>query len=58
MRLSREEHGGQWFYNNSIIVNRACDKWLHGRGISTDKYNLNFGTLYKNKSNLPTQENQ
>jgi hypothetical protein len=58
MRLLKEEHGGEWFQNNSIIVNRACDKWLQGRGLSTDRYNLNFGTLYKNKSNLtPNDQN-
>jgi hypothetical protein len=58
LRLRREDEGpSTWLQSNSIIVNRACTKWLQGRGLSTDKYNLNFGTLYKNKSNLPTQEN-
>ena len=49
MRLLKEEHGNEWLQNNSILVNRACTKWLQGRGLSTDKYNLSFGTLYRNK---------
>lgn len=56
MRLLKEEHGGEWFQNNSIVVNRACDKWLQARGISTDKYNLNFGSLYAKKTNPQTHE--
>lgn len=45
IRLLRDENGGEWYQNNSAIVNRACDKWLRSRGLITDKYNANYGKI-------------
>lgn len=50
IKLTQDDHGPcAWYLNNSIVVNRACTKWLQERGLNTDKYNLSFGTLYRNK---------